>query len=109
MGPASISTTTMLTACSPEVATRPDAGVPFDTSRDAEAPLDANLNDVAEAGPAMIPNWLLTVENGGADNEIHRLLRVSVAPADYGMTPEKVRNAYRNYLDYFTEDKFLEA
>ena len=54
-----------LVACSPEVAARPDAGPVPDASRDAEAPLDANLNDVAEAGPPMIPNWLLTVENSG--------------------------------------------
>jgi len=76
----------MLAACSPEVALQPDAGPAFDASRDAEAPLDANLVDVAVIGPAPIPNWLLTVENGGVDNEVHRLLRISVAPADYGAT-----------------------
>ena len=67
----------MLTACSPEVVARPDVG-PVDASRDAETPLDVNLADIGIA-PAAIPNWLLTVENGGVDNEVHRLLRVSVA------------------------------
>ena len=74
----------MLTACSPEVVARPDVG-PVDASRDAETPLDVNLADIGIA-PAAIPNWLLTVENGGVDNEVHRLLRVSVAPTDYGTT-----------------------
>lgn len=44
-----------------------------------------------------------------AGNERHKYGFHRYDAADYGMTPEKVRNAYRNYLNYFTEDKFLKA
>lgn len=77
----------MLIACSPESVERPDAGPRRDAGRDAEAPLDANLVDVAIV-VTPIPNYLLTVENSGVNNEVHRLLRIGVAPADYGMTRE---------------------
>ena len=83
----------LLAACSPEAAPGFDAAGRPDAPPDAEDPVDASLvdtatADAAEAGPPSIPRWLLTVENSGVDNEVHRLLRVGVAEADYGMTRE---------------------
>ena len=84
-------------ACSTEATPERDAAARPDAPPDAEDPVDASLvdtavADAAEAGAPSIPRWLLTVENSGVDNEVHRLLRVGVATSDYGMTREICAN-----------------
>jgi hypothetical protein len=91
-----------LVACSPESPTGPDAGrqdaaALSDAAPDIATPLDAASSDgatrdAADASALRVPNWLLTIETAGTNRDVHRLLRVSVATADYGAMSEICAN-----------------
>ncbi len=68
----------------------PDASAPRDVVADLVTPVDASASDArssdttADAATGTIPNWLLTAQTTGSRRDVHQLLRISVAPADYG-------------------------